>query len=206
MNKLKLIISIVISVIPINSLKILFYRVIGYKIGKGTKIGFGTILISDVCLIGNNVIIGRNNRIKAKTLEIGSNSRIGNNNKLYAWENYSGSIKDSNFIRIGDNCLITQGHLLDGSFGVEIGSDTWIAGRNSSLWSHGSSKAQKPIVIGRKCYIGSEVRIGTDVVIGNEVLVGMGSVVLKGCPSKSMLVGSPAVVKRENYIWHENWD
>lgn len=112
---------------------------------------------------------------------------------------------NSNYIKIGEDCMITEGHMLDGSFGLEIGDKTWIGDRNSSLWSHGSTCKPGPIIIGKRCYIGSDVKIGTNVVIGDEVLVAMGSVVVRGCQSKCIIAGLPATVKRENYLWYEHW-
>lgn len=201
----KVIISILISWIPINCVRIILYRISGYKIGKKVKIGFRTILIANYCLIADNVHIGRKTYIKVKKLEIGAKTRIGNNNKLLAWANYSNNLLNSNYIKIGEECLITEGHLLDGTIGLEIGDKTWLAGRNSSLWSHGSTRKPMPIIIGKRCYIGSDVKIGTDVVIGDEVLVAMGSVVVRGCPSRCTIAGLPAIVKRENYLWYEHW-
>lgn len=95
--------------------------------------------------------------------------------------------------------------MLDGSFGLEVGDETWIAGRNSSFWSHGSTQTQGPIKIGKKCYIGSDIKIGTNVIIGDNVLVAMGSVVLMGCNSNCSIAGVPAIIKKSNYIWYNHW-
>lgn len=207
MNKIRLLIPHLIAFLPLNCLRVLCYKLLGYKIGKKVKIGMGTILISDNCLIENFVKIGRNNFVKTKDFKIGTNARIGPNNKLIGWASYSANSDiDVNYIHIGKECLITEGHLLDGSFGMSVGNYSWIAGRNSSFWSHGSTQKQGPIIIGEKCYIGSDVKIGTNVIIGNEVLVSMGSIVLKGCPDRCTIAGSPATVKRENYVWHKHWD
>ena len=37
-----------------NFLKILIYRIKGYKIGKKVSIGFGSIICGDIVTIGNN--------------------------------------------------------------------------------------------------------------------------------------------------------
>lgn len=204
-NKIKKIFIILVSYVPLNFIRIFMYKLLGYKIGKNVKIGFKTVLLSKDCEIGDYVEIAKSNYIEAKKIYIGSRTRIGKYNKIVAWASYSRELSNSNYIYIGKECLITEGHLLDGSFGFSIGDRTWIAGRNSSFWSHGSTHIQGPIKIGDKCYIGSDVKMGTNITIGDEVLIAMGSTVLKGCPSRCLIAGSPSTIKKRDYIWHKHW-
>jgi hypothetical protein len=55
--KLRLIISVIQSVVPSNSLRVLLHIIVnGYGISRSTRIGFGTILAIDEARIGSATI------------------------------------------------------------------------------------------------------------------------------------------------------
>lgn len=198
-------IVLLIAYTPIEWIRKNLYRLIGYKIGVNSFIGFGTVLRCNERIIGENVQIGRWNKIDVKTIHIDQNTKIGNKNIFEGYAKYSNEARNSNFIKIGKECLITSGHLIDGAYGVFIGDNTWIAGRNSSIWSHGTTKEHGSIIIGKRCYIGSDCKINTNVMLGDNVLVGMGSVITKSFNSDCMVAGVPAIVKKQNYLWYKDW-
>lgn len=120
MLKLKLVLAALISILPINALRILGYRLLGYNI-RG-RIGFGTVVAVpaahiEKCKIGIfNLFIG------PMQVEIGPGTSIGDRNTFscgfwtvqeqYKHKNYTRSLQ------IGANALITSGHYFDiaGSF------------------------------------------------------------------------------------------
>lgn len=96
--------------------------------------------------------------------------------------------------------MIIADHFFDVSGGIEIGEKTWIAGRGSQFWTHGTRVKDRPIRIGKGCYIGSAVLMAPGSVIGNHCLVAMGSVVVDKFPDERLLIGGcPAKTLRENY-------
>lgn len=198
-------IVLLIAYTPIEWVRRQLYRLIGYKIGINSFIGFGTVLRCNKCIIGENVKIGRYNKITVKTIYIGNNTKIGNNNTLEGYAKYSSKEKNSNFINIGEDCLITNGHLIDGAYGVFIGDNTWLAGRNSSIYTHGTTQKNGSTIIGKRCYIGSDCKFTPNIILGDNVLVGIGSVITKSFNSDCMVAGVPAVIKKQNYLWYDNW-
>ena len=204
MLKFKLVLAALISIVPINALRVVGYRLLGYKVSG--RIGFGTIIaVSEArieqCKIGIfNLFVG------PMRVEIGEDASIGDRNTFScgfwtAQEQY----KDKHYARslqIGANTLITSGHYFDvaGSFVLEGGS--WIAGIGSQFWTHGAGVADRDIRIGRDCYLGSAVRFAPGSVVGDNVIVAMGSVVTKKFEiSKAMIGGVPATVLKEDYNW-----
>ena len=73
--------TILIKLIPFNTLKIFFLKLMGAKIGKNVKIGYlstiHTTNYSNIA-IGDFVQIGYNTNIKVSKLNIGNFSIIGN--------------------------------------------------------------------------------------------------------------------------------
>lgn len=55
----------------------------------------------------------------------------------------------------------------------------------------------KPVIIGKKCWIGGHATICPGVTIGDRCVIGAGSVVVKNIPADSLAVGNPARVIRK---------
>jgi serine acetyltransferase len=64
-----------IGLLP-SILKIGYYRLRGAKIGKGVKIGFGTVIRSKDIEIGNETSIGMFTNIDCEILKIGKRTKI----------------------------------------------------------------------------------------------------------------------------------
>jgi len=204
MLMVKLVLAALISIVPINALRVLGYRLLGYKIGG--RIGFGTMIaVSEAriekCKIGPfNLFIGPMN------VEIGENARIENRNTFscgfwtiqeqYRNNNYARSLK------IGANTLVTSGHYFDVAGSFVLGDGSWIAGIGSQFWTHGAGVTDRDIQIGRDCYLGSAVRFAPGSALGNNIIVAMGSVVTKKFDvNKVMIGGVPASVLKKDYDW-----
>ncbi len=192
------------AVVLPSAWKRVYYRsLFGWKIGKGTRIGW-SFLDADKVTIGDNVHIGHFNFFKnVQSLEIGGETWISNLNT------FSGSYhRDEQWvstIRIGLRCVVMSRHLFDLGGGIEIGNDVTIAGRESHLWTHtmiyesGLARlVAKPLRVSDGCYIGARSTI-LFCELPSGTLVGAGSVVTKTFEASEgnlMLAGNPATVKR----------
>ena len=204
MLKVKVFLAALISIIPINALRVLGYRLLGYKISG--RIGFGTVIAVseariETCQIGIfNLFVG------PMKVEIDTGASIGDRNTFSCgfWtmqEQY----KDRNytrFLQIGANTLITSGHYVDVAGSFVLGEGSWIAGMGSQFWTHGAGVTDRDIQIGRDCYVGSAARFAPGSGIGEHVIVALGSVVTKKFRiSNAMLGGVPATVLKKDYDW-----
>ncbi len=197
----KNIIHKILKRLPINSLKINIYRsVFNYKIGKNVIIGKSIIKANSVS-IGDNVLIRDNNLISCNKLEIGFGTSIHSGNIIMGGASF----------KIGNNSRIINNHFIDLYNNVAIGDNTWIAGRDSQFWTHGSIHTKEgtkdlSISIGNNTYVGSNVCFAPGVKIGNNNLIGLGSVISKSflC-SKTIIAGNMATVVKENIDWRKNW-
>ena len=94
---------------------------------------------------------------------------------------------------------------------IKIGDNTWIAGKNSQFWTHGSIHTKNEnkdlsINIGNNVYVGSSCCFAPGIVINSINLIGLGSVVTNSFPqSETIIAGNPAVVVKQAIDWRLNW-
>ncbi len=190
----------IVKRLPSNYLRVLFYRVLfKYKIGVNVKIG-KTIISAKRVVIGDNVLISNDNHISCNELKIGNNVSIHSGNRIMGSANFS----------IGENSRIINNHFIDLYNNVTIGLNTWLAGKSSQIWTHGSvsTKLGKKldVFIGNNVYVGSNVCIAPGVHIADINLIGLGSVVTNSFnESKTIIIGNPSKVVKENIDWRKNW-
>jgi len=206
MTKVRLVVAAMISILPINILRVLAYHIIlGYDI-RDAHIGFGTVIAVEkasmhTCKLGLfNLFIG------PMKIIIGKGSSIGNQNTFACgdWvlrEEY----RDSHYSRtleIGLDTLLTSRHYFDVAGSLKLGDRSWIAGIGSQFWTHGVGVTERNIEVGKDCYLGSAVRFAPGSSVGDNVLVAMGSVVSGAIKIDNALVGGvPAKVLKEDYNW-----
>jgi acetyltransferase-like isoleucine patch superfamily enzyme len=191
----------IIKFIPISALKVVLLRkLFGYSIGKNVKIGRSIINCNKVS-IGDNVYIANRNVINCNELVIGSNTSMHSGNVIQGMANFS----------IGKNSRIINNHFFDVWNNIKIGNNTWIAGKNSQFWTHGSIHTKSgtkdlSITINDDVYIGSASLFAPGVKLESINLVGIGSVV-SGVfsESKTIIAGNQAKVIKYNIDWRENW-
>jgi acetyltransferase-like isoleucine patch superfamily enzyme len=197
---MKKILFAIIKRLPTNSLRVFFYRYFfKYRIGKNVEIGKCVINANKV-EIGDNVLIRDCNNISCNILKINEGVSIHSGNKIIGSANFT----------IGKNSRIINDHYIDVYNNVTIGENTWLAGKNSQVWTHGSihTKSGKDLTvcIGSNVYIGSNTSIAPGVKIGEINLIGLGSVVTKSyTESNNIIAGNPAVIVKENIDWRKKW-
>jgi acetyltransferase-like isoleucine patch superfamily enzyme len=204
MLKLKLVLAALISILPINALRVLGYRLLGYQVDG--RIGFGTVVAVSTARIEKCKIGAFNLFIGPMQVEIGAGASIGERNTFSCgfWTTQA-QYKNKNYARslqIGANAVITSGHYFDLAGSVVLGENSWVAGIGSQFWTHGAGVTDRDIRIGRDCYLGSAVRFAPGSAVGDNTIVAMGSVVTKKFDlMKAMIGGVPATVLREDYDW-----
>ncbi len=191
----------IVIICPFNSVRVFIYRYFfKYKIGKNVFIGKSKIDAQDVH-IGDEVDIKHYTLIICQKLHIGNQTTIHSHNKIQGTAAFS----------IGENSRIINEHTIDLHNDVTIGNNSWLAGKGSQIWTHGSTQTlignkDLSVKIGDFVYIGSNSLIAPGVSIANHNLIGLGSVITKSFDtSKNIISGNPATIVKENFDWRENW-
>jgi acetyltransferase-like isoleucine patch superfamily enzyme len=199
--KLKVFCLKIIKRVPSSFLRVFFLKkMFGYKIGKNVKIGKVFINCKQV-FVGNNVLIADMNNFSCGIINIGDNTKIHSGNSF---------LGKGKFI-IGKDSRVINDHFFDLSNNIFIGDKTWIAGKNSQFWTHGSietklNKKDLSITIENNVYVSSSAKIAPGVKIASNNLVGIGSVVIgKFDESDTIILGNPAKVVKKNIDWRKNW-
>lgn len=199
----KMLLPLLVSLMPISGLRVSLYRLIfGYKIGKGVRIGFGTLIAVQAFEVGANTVIGPLNIFKGPIqVRIGAEAKIGRFNRIFcSWHIVDSKFAERSytpFFLMGDRTLVLNSHFFDVYGRLTIGNDSWIAGNGSQFWTHGLSVTDRDITIGEKNYIGSAVRFAPGTSVQNRNVVALGSVVLGRIEaSDSLISGDPAKVVR----------
>lgn len=158
------------------------------------------IINCEKVVIGNDVILRDHNLISCKNLEIGNKTKINSNNTILGHSDF----------KIGRNSRIMNYHYFDVYCNITIGDNTWIAGRNSQFWTHGSTKTKLKknlsINVVNNVYIAFNCSIGPSVRINDLNLIGLGSVVLNSVEyNKNIVSGNPAKIIKNHIDWRVNW-
>lgn len=152
----------------------LIFRTLGYKFGKGARIGRSLIFAESVFL-EDNASIGSLNYIgDIDLLQIGKNSTIGSLNWITGFSVHNKfALAKGHFHHIPDRkcCLIlkeesaiTSRHYIDCNGGVYVGSFSIVAGCNSQLLTHSidlrnNRQDAAPIIIGDYVFISTRCTI-----------------------------------------------
>ena len=216
-----------IGILP-SPLKKLWYRLKGYRIGKGVSFGPGSVVeISGTCEIGDHtrfgagaVVVGETarfgKRVQVRTtaivlvphIEIGDDVIVSESAVIRAQQPFP----DSRIV-LGDRCHIFPYTILDPSRPLTIGEETAV-GFGSYIFTPGAYKdklAGYPVTygevtIGKSVWLPCRIFIMPGVELGDDVVVGSGSVVTKSFPAGSFVLGEPAKLlkTREEFITHHS--
>jgi acetyltransferase-like isoleucine patch superfamily enzyme len=207
-SRIKLGLAIAVSVLPLNAMRVLGYRLLGYDISD-SHIGFGTVIAVDSATIRSARIGPINLFLGPIDVVVGPGATIGNRNEFScgSWVTES-QYKDSGYTRslvVGAGATITCRHFFDVAGTMRLGERSWVAGLSSQFWTHGAGATERDVEIGTDCYIGSVARFAPGSSIGNNVLVAMGSVVSGALAVDNALVGGvPAKVLKSDYDWRSH--
>ncbi len=81
-----------------------------------------------------------------------------------------------------------------------MGAESLIAFKTLLYTLDDSTGEHRPIVIGKRCFIGGSAMILPGVVIGDESIVGAGAVVMEDVPPRTIVGGNPARVLRSDIV------
>lgn len=65
------------------------------------------------------------------------------------------------------------------------------------------TEVTRPVVIGKRVWIGCNVLIMKGVTVGDGAVIAAGSVVTKDVPAAALVGGNPARILKENVTWSE---
>lgn len=210
--KAKRLIALLISLLPLNALRVLAYRyLMGYQISRSARIGWGTVICVSSAKIGAANILHYNSLVGPYALEIADRACIGKRNEIHG-ANWALEPKFARrgivrSCQIGSDTLITADHFIDVSGGFKLGNGSWIAGRASQFWTHGAESAGGDVAIklGEHNYIGSAARFAPGSGLAARTLVAMGSVVTSRFTQDELMIGGvPAKIIREHFDFHEH--
>lgn len=204
---------ITIGLLP-SPLKIIYYRSRGAKIGKGVKIGFGSVVVADKIEIGDYTTIGFATILRGREIKIGSHTRIGStvffdverisigddakiNEQVFA----GGPMLPESYLEIGSRTIVMQHTFLNPTKPLIIGDGTGIGGK-CSIFTHGSWQnilegypvQFAPVTLGENVWIPWQVFIMPGVDIGDNATIGADSLVTRDIPPGCLAVGKPARV------------
>jgi acetyltransferase-like isoleucine patch superfamily enzyme len=200
-------------------MKKVFYRLMGYKIGKNVHIGFLSVVIGKKVFIDDCVKIGLASIVRAedisieKFVSIGSFSfidsgkiRIGEDSRINEQVIIGGMKTPDSSLDLGRRTIIMEYSYINTTMPVKIGDDTGIGG-HCLLFTHGSWLNQlegfpvnfAPIEIGNSVWLPWRVFIMPGVNVGDKVVIGANSLVSKSIKSNCLVAGSPAKIIKENF-------
>jgi len=199
-------------------IKILLYRLRGYRIGKGVSIGFGSVICGERVQVGDHTSIGFLTIIRGKEIRLGSYVQIGSTTFLdtpYIEIGEGTKINEQVFVgglqfhdsrfAVGRNCQIMQMTFINPALSVVVGDDSGIGG-NCLIFGHNSWLSQfegynvsfEPIEIGKSVSLAWRTFVLPGCKIGDGAVVGPNSLVHGTIPPRCLAIGFPArVVSKE---------
>lgn len=165
---------------------------------------------------GNEIFIGQGsmlNHVKVRIVGNGNSIKIGNN--CYIGKGCSIWLEGNNVtVTIGDRCTFTHDTQLcaqEDNSQISIGADCMFSHhinvRTSDshlIYDIQTGKRMnyaKNVSIGEHVWIAPEAKIMKGCTIGDGAIIGSNAVVTKDVPRKSLAVGIPAKVVKENVSW-----
>lgn len=213
---MKTIIHTLIAFFP-SFLHVAIRRLMGQKIGKRTKLRFGTLLYSSKIEIGPNSKIGPFTLIKSQELQIGERTII---KPLVILK--TRKIVIANYVHIAPTCIITSEFTknssieigdhsrlfpfcwLDTGEGISIGKHVGVGGHTlmftHGVWPNyvdGGPITFGPIKIEDNVWLPWRVFILPNVTIGKNAVIGGNSLINKDIEANSLAAGSPAKTIKE---------
>ena len=203
-----------------SPVKVLLYRLRGYRIGRGVKIGFGSVVMGEDVGIGDNTTIGFFDVIRGRKIEIGRHVSIGSASFICTSRIELGDgavLTEQVFIggqeelegaefKLGKNTMVMYFTFINTFRSVTIGDDSGIGG-HCIIMSHGTwlNKFEgyparfDSVEIGHRVWLPWRVFVLPGAKIGDGCVIGANSLVSGEIPPNSLAMGSPAKVVKSNY-------
>ena len=173
-----------------------------YLMLRSVKVGSGFTCIGRPCINlgrGGNIFLGKNVRLcnsgMANPLAEYGRCRLATvapGAQIFIHDHVGMSsclIACASKVEIGEGTIIGGGALIiDTDFHPRLADGNWGTDPRS---------VSKPIVIGKKCFIGARAIILKGVRIGDGSVVGAGSVVTKDVSAGTIVAGNPATAKKQ---------
>jgi acetyltransferase-like isoleucine patch superfamily enzyme len=193
-----------------------YRRLLGYRIGRGVRIGWGAVVVSEHAEIGEAVEIGFLTVIRARRLTIGRHTQvgatsyllcetieIGEDAKINEQVFVGGPMLPDSLFRLGSRTIVMQMSFLNPTRPLVIGDDSGVGG-HCLIFTHGSwlnvldgyPVAFEPVTIGTSVWLPWRVFVMPGARIGDGTVIGANSLVQGDIPPSSLAVGAPAKVIR----------
>lgn len=211
-----------IGLLP-SVLKVMYYRWRGARIGRGVKIGIGSVIQSKEIEIDNDTSIGMFTSITCAKLTVGKRTIIRSLVFIDAQEVAIGNdvtISELALIRtlvpsrqsrivLHDRAHVFPFTLIDPSRKVEIGEESSV-GYGTYIFTHSAYKSKLDgypvefgeVNIGSRVWLPCNVFITQSVTIGDEAVIGSGALIKRDIPQGVLAVGAPAkpIKSKEQFI------
>ena len=105
-------------------------------------------------------------------------------------------------VAVGDRTEIHAGNSVKIGDGTLIAWDCCIMDRDYHKFES-ETEVTRPVVIGKRVWIGCNVLIMKGVTVGDGAVIAAGSVVTKDVPAAALVGGNPARIIKENVTWSE---
>ena len=195
----RLALAVLIAAVPLASARrVLLNALLGARIDRTARIGFGTVVAVRSFVVGPGTSIGAFNVFRGPIdVAIGARAKIGRSNTFHApWHLVEERFQSRGYaprFAMGDEALVLGKHFFDLFGTIELGAGTWIAGYGSQFWTHGLGVSDRDIAFGRGNYVGSAVRVSPGVRVGDRNIVALGSVLFgKLDVDEHLISGFPA--------------
>ncbi|MDX2360095.1 MAG: hypothetical protein QNK23_04775 [Crocinitomicaceae bacterium] len=195
-------------------------RMMGASIGKGSRIRFGTILMSRKITIGKKTKIGPFSYVSAQELTIGNYSKIkilsAVSSRVITVGNYvhisplaiiSGEHTENSIFKVGDHSRFFPFCWIETGEGVTIGNNVGVGGHTliftHGVWSDyldGGPVAFGPVTIKDNVWLPWRVFVMPNVTIGENAIIGANSTVTRSVADNVIAAGSPAKELSKNAL------
>ena len=195
-------------------------KMMGAKIGRGSKIRFGTLLLSPEIEMGKGSSIGPLSYVSAAQFKIRNNSKIRPLSVVSA-----SKVEIDDYVHISPLTIISGNHGANSSFkvgdhtrffpfcwvdtgeGVELGKHVGIGGHTliftHGVWSDfldGGPIARGPVKIEDHVWLPWRVFVMPGVTIGSNSIIGANSTVTSSVEANVVAAGSPAKTVKQNAL------